>query len=394
MASAPAMSREELGDGIAALRTWVEARNFAGYDPYDALNSRFIRTLTFGRKFPRIVALQALRRLPVNLRPLLGIRPEHNPKGLGLFLWSYVRLARAGADAQANGMVEHLVDLLDKSRSNSCSGNGWGYNFDWQNRVFYIPKGTPTIVNSAFIGHALLDAWEFCGSHRARELALPIAEFLAQDLKRLDGERGFCFSYTPIDTYCVHNANALGASLLIRLARMTDDLELARLAHESLAYTVHHQQPDGSWFYAEREGSRWVDSFHTGFVLQAIHTFLEAGEGEAYREAFDRGVEFYAQRFFLDDGTPKYYADRVYPVDIHSPAQALAFFPLLGERYAPLSWRIARWLFDNMRDQRGFFHFRRHRLAANRIPYMRWGQAWAMHGLTTLLLHSKEAGIR
>jgi hypothetical protein len=190
----------------------------------------------------------------------------------------------------------------------------------------------------------------------------------------------------------VHNANVLGASLLIRLAGVTGDGELRRLAHESLAYTLDCQHPDGSWTYAEREGSRWVDSFHTGFVLQAIHTFLACGEGEQYRDAFDRGVAFYADRFFLEDGTPKYYADQVYPVDIHSPAQALAFFPLLGEAHRSLSLRIARWLFDYMRAPEGYFYFRYLPGFTNRIPYIRWGQAWTLHGLTTLLLDLRREG--
>ena len=70
---------------ITALTKFIEQRNFAGYDPYDALSSPVIRALTFGRKYGRIAGMQLLRRLPVNLRPFLLIAKGHNPKALGLF---------------------------------------------------------------------------------------------------------------------------------------------------------------------------------------------------------------------------------------------------------------------------------------------------------------------
>jgi len=99
-------------------------------------------------------------------------------------------------------------------------------------------------------------------------------------------------------------------------------------------------------------------------------------------------VAFYAKKFFLNDGTPKYYHDRTYPIDIHAPTQAIVFFSGMGEKYIDLTDRILGWLIDNMYDRkRGYFYFRKTRLGTNRIPYMRWGQAWAFHALSEYLLH-------
>ena len=33
-------------------------------------------------------------------------------------------------------------------------------NFDWQNREFYRPKNTPTVVATSFCGEALFKAYE------------------------------------------------------------------------------------------------------------------------------------------------------------------------------------------------------------------------------------------
>jgi rhamnogalacturonyl hydrolase YesR len=265
--------------------------------------------------------------------------------------------------------------------------HGWGYNFDWQSRAFFVPKYTPTIVNSSFIGHALLDTFAFTGLSKAREMALPIGEFILQDLYRFEENGAICFSYTPIDNYFVHNANLLGASLLIRLFKETGKEEYRDTALAALAYSMKHQRPDGSWFYAEKETAHWIDSFHTGFNLQAIRYFLDLGFAEEYLAQYEKGVRFYADNFFLADGTPKYYHDRVYPIDIHSPAQAVVFFSGMGKKYEELTNKTLNWMIENMQGPDGAFYFQKHKYYTNKIPYMRWGQAWAFHALTEYLLN-------
>ena len=42
----------------------------------------------------------------------------------------------------------------------------------------------PTIVNTSFIGHALLDCYEYTGLQQALEMAVPIKDFILNDLHR------------------------------------------------------------------------------------------------------------------------------------------------------------------------------------------------------------------
>jgi hypothetical protein len=395
-------------DSLTRLQVWVEAEGFKGYDPYDALNSPLLAGLSLGNKYLRIAFIQTLKRLPVNLRPLLLVRQDYNPKGLGLFLWGYAKLYAQAKNPHYLEQIDRLLDMLEECKSgmnmdsrppiavggrlrgDDRAGHGWGYNFDWQSRAFFIPKFTPTVVNSAFIGHALLDTWEMTGNRRALDMALPIADFIMKDLNRFEEDGTLCFSYTPLDRYFVHNANLLGASLLIRLHVHRKEATLREAALTALAYSMQHQRDDGAWFYAEKESSRWIDSFHTGSNLQAIRYFLEAGFGEEWRERYEKGVQFYRDRFFLADGTPKYYPDRTWPIDIHAPAQAVVFFSGMGPEYAELTGRILGWMLANMQDPAGYFYFQKHRHYTNRIPYMRWGQAWAFHALTEYFLHDQK----
>jgi rhamnogalacturonyl hydrolase YesR len=369
----------EVVDGLLA---YVESADYAGYDPYDALNSPVIRLVGCKSKWARIASTQFLRRCPVNLRPVLGIRKGHNPKGIGLFLWGYAKLFRIHPDQHYLDSIRRLLDLLVLLRSNGASGNAWGYNFDWQSRTFFRPKGVPTIVNSAFIGHALLDCYEHTGLQQALDLAVPIKGFILNDLHRTPDGDAFCFSYTPVDTDVVHNANMLGASILIRLARHCGDSNCTDAALSSLAYSMRRQKEDGSWCYAENENQRWIDSFHTGFCVQALRYILDEGYAREYTQAYEKGVRFYAEHFFLADGTPKYYHDRTYPIDIHAPAQAICFFAGQGEAYRDLTERVLAWMLSNMFSPRGYAYFRKTQRFTNRIPYMRWSQAWALHALT------------
>jgi hypothetical protein len=78
----------------------------------------------------------------------------------------------------------------------------------------------------------------------------------------------------------------------------------------------------------------------------------------------------------------------LYPIDIHSVAQAILTF-LEFDNQDPESrlWaqRVADWGIKHMHDPEGFFHYQIRRHYRIRIPYMRWSQAWMQRALTELV---------
>jgi hypothetical protein len=80
--SSPAL-KARIFESIERLAGWLEDNNYRGYDTFDGLSARFVRPLTFETKFLRQVLQQSVRRFPLNLRPLLGIRREYSSKGMG-----------------------------------------------------------------------------------------------------------------------------------------------------------------------------------------------------------------------------------------------------------------------------------------------------------------------
>lgn len=74
---------------LERLDTWIEKEEFRGWDPHDALNSVVLRRIAGGNRRLGMTLVQALRRSPLNLRPLLGVRKGINPKAMGLFMATY-----------------------------------------------------------------------------------------------------------------------------------------------------------------------------------------------------------------------------------------------------------------------------------------------------------------
>jgi hypothetical protein len=175
--------------------------------------------------------------------------------------------------------------------------------------------------------------------------------------------------------------------LLAKVAASTGDCGLAELALAAARYTAGRIRADGSWLYGETRGDWWIDNFHTGFVLVALQRVSVALNSAELEAALQQGYAYWKAHFFTPDGAPKYYADRTYPIDVHSAAQALLTllaFSKTDPEAGALAVRTAHWAVENMQDHAGFFHYQIHHTYRIRIPYMRWAQAWMQRALVEL----------
>jgi len=368
---------------ISKLRQHVELHEWAGYDPYDALNSRLLQRLrVFNLGVLRLACTQLLKRCPVNLRPCLGIAREQNPKGIAVFLSAYVRLCRLGlvGNTPVRHLAERLIELRTKGQRHVC----WGYNFAWQTRTYLVPRGMPNIICTTFAGNSLLDACELLGEEKCLEAARSAGRFVLEGLNRTAEADTFCFSYTPLDRSRVHNANFLGASLLARLNKLEPESSFEQASRTATCYGLKHQGPDGSWPYGEGPKQQWIDSFHTGYNLCALEGIRECMGWEELRGPIERGYRFYLDHFFEPDGRVKYFHDRTYPIDSHAIAHALVTLTTLASydpRSLPVAAKMCDWALRNMRSPEGWFYYQKWPLWTNRINYMRWSQAWMLLGL-------------
>jgi hypothetical protein len=374
-----------LGDTIAKLEAYCRDREWAGYDPYDALNSElFAQTPLAKIQVARLAFTQFLKRSPINLRPLLAIRPQQNPKALALFLMSYVKRARGGDEASratAGLLADRLLELRSPGTPYWC----WGYNFPWQMRSRLVPRFSPNLVCTTFAANALLDAYELGLGDGFLGAAVSAGEYIAKELYWNDGQHaGFAYPLPDIRVP-IHNANFLGGALLCRLARLTDEKALMRPALGAARYSAASQNEDGSWPYGLGSTRQWVDNFHTGYNLCALQSIGADVRTNEFEPALLKGLTFYLRHFFTESSAPKYFHNRVYPIDIHSVAQSVITLLALGRldpRAEPLAQSVVAWAMQHMWDDRGFFYYRVLRGVKIRTSYMRWSQAWMLLALS------------
>jgi hypothetical protein len=291
--------------------------------------------------------------------------------------------------------VHFLGNLLLDSISTGYSGACWGYNFDWQARGgLYFPAGTPTVVATAYAAYGLFDAFEATKNHEFLKAALDAQNFVLNDLSRdYRGKDEFLFSYSVVPgNNKVYNASLLGSKLLARIYSYTQNPELLPLAKASVNAVTKAQKDDGSWIYGEGPTQGWIDSFHTGFNLEALSEYSKFTGDDSVQSSINLGLQFYVDSFFTEKGVPKYYHNQTYPVDIHSPAQLAVTIDALDvqKNYAHLVDRVMSWTILNMQAADGYFFYQKKKLQSSKIPYMRWSQAWMMHALTICLLSNYE----
>ncbi|MEW6221242.1 MAG: hypothetical protein AB1634_17145, partial [Thermodesulfobacteriota bacterium] len=261
------------------------------------------------------------------------------------------------------------------------------YPFPWQARAFFVPRGTPNTVATVFGGQALCDLFERTGDEGLLAAAQASCRFLCEHLVLMEDGQRLCFGYVPGEGTRVHNANLLAASLLGRVHRLTGDTGLLTRSAKAVRYSMEHLDPEGDWPYGERHHHRFVDSFHTGFNLVAVHSWSRDTGDHTWLAALDRAWHRYWSVFWLPDGAPRYYRHRTYPLDIHASAQGIVTGVRLADRHPAglerAAW-VASWAIRHFQSPAGSFACRRTRWGTVRIPYLRWAQAWMHYGLSLL----------
>jgi hypothetical protein len=378
----------ELVDAIQGLRTWMESRHFAGYEPFDLLNSHYLRG-KWARHLPTAVLLIQLgkRFAGQRLRQVLKVPPSLNPKALGLCLSAYCDLARSGCDvsAEAAWLKSELIRLRSPHESYFC----WGYDWDYLSlRGSRLPAFSPNCIASYFCGTAMLEMSEVFGDREALEIAESTAGFMASRLNRsFDSTDAICFSYTPNDKTRIYNSSALVGAFLARAGKLSGNQDYLSLAHKAMVFLVREQLPAGGWYYGQLQRQRWIDSFHTSYNVCALLDYQRTTGDQTFEEAMLAGHRYYEATFFTIDGAPRYHHNRTFPIDIHACSQAILHFTAfaaIDPAALESAWKTFHWARKNMAAPDGSFYYQRHRLWTNRTPYMRWGQAWMLRALARL----------
>lgn len=393
------MNGNKIESSLSVLKNFIESEGFKGFDPYDTHNSN-LRFLAKGKWVP-IIAVQLQKRNPINIRKIIGVKKDYNPKAMGLFLSGYSLLYRDGRDESLKEKISGVFKWLSSNYTKGYSGYCWGYNFDWPNISNYIKAQTPSIVVTSFVAKGIFEYFKLSNDLKALEILKSICDFILSDLKISKNKNGICFSYTPLSQGCCHNANMLGAEVLAKVYSITNREDLLHYAVRAVDFTVAHQYDDGHWDYSIDLKNMTVRNqidFHQGFVLESLYEFLKftSINKKKYLNALKKGSGFYKEKQFFASGRSKWRIPKIWPVDIHNQAQGIITFSklrCLNRDYLNFAEKIAHWTINNFQDEKGYFYYQKHKFYVNKIPYMRWSQAWMFLALISFLVFKKSREI-
>jgi len=377
-------------ESVYKLEKYLASENFKGYDPYDTLNSWF--PFHWFGNYISAIATQFQKRNQINIRPLLGIKKEINPKAFGLFLHAYSKLYIKTGNKDYLKKTDYFFNWLKDNYSHGYSGYCWGYNFPWANPQQYKPSYTPSSVVTGFICKGLSKYLEVTNRNDIKDIILSASKFILHDIPITEDENGICFSYTPLKRDLCFNSSLLAAEILVRAYLINAKKGLRDKAIRAVDWVISHQKNDGHWNYSidiKTGTEREQLDFHQGYLLDSIFEIKKMLkiENENWERSIKKGLIFYRNSQFTNNGISYWRFPKKWPVEIHNQSQGIITFLKLSdydEDYKRFAEIIANWTIKNMQDNVGYFYYQKYPLYKNKISYIRWSNAWMFLALTYL----------
>jgi hypothetical protein len=393
------LSAEMVSPMLQSVFRYVKNANYEGNDLFDGLNSKVFRMSPFYKsRLCRLAVIQFFKKSSIDLRRPMMVSKGFNPKGGALFLLGMLNLFNATGQEIYSNEAYLLFQRLKHTVIPRLIGNAWGYNFDWQARAFFVPEGTPNLVTSVYVGRALLAYHQVFNDPEALELALGVSDFIQAEMVKFEDENFACFNYIPGEDAEVHNASLLGAAYLAETLAYFPEVRRRFIREKILKATRFATldiNPDGSWPYGTKPFHRWVDNFHTAFNIESLYSINEHLGTEEFSLVLQQVIHYYVAELFTAAGEPKYYNTSLYPIDVHVLAESIVLMDLLRrKKYVPqVEKRMAiektlHSLSRLFQDPQGFFYYQKKARGWNKIPYIRWGQAWMFYALSCCLEES------
>lgn len=383
-------SIEKVKSILNELENYIISESYKGYDPFDGLMSPIFKLpILKSNKLMRFGFQQLFRRIPFNLRVLFAIDKGTNPVTLGLAVQAFTYLKQVFEEKESfyQQQIEYCLDKLIELKPKNYSGACWGYDFDWQGRYANITAYTPTIVATGIITNGLFEYYKTTNDKKAKELIISAARFVLNDLNKTYENDTYCVSYSPNDKQMVFNASIKGARLLAQAYTITNNIKYLDEAELIVKFIANNQNSDGSWYYSKGDARKWVDNFHTAYVLDSLREFINLSGYNKYNECLNNGIEFYTNNLFTEEGYPKYYSNSLYPIDATETAQTI--LTITKFNYIEKAAVVVDFAINNLYSNKGYFYYQKHKRFTNKISFMRWSNAYMLAALSFFLMKSE-----
>jgi len=390
----------EVENSVFKFIKWLENYGDDSYDRMDFWSSPigvfskrlFYRNKLLGAPLAALALLQETF-FPSLLK--LYARPRREAIGDAHYALSFFNLFEICQDKKYLKRGEQYLNALRESVCEGYSGACWGYTFGWETSVGYWQPKTPLITITPYGFWAFKKHWELTHRQASLDVCHSVAQFALNDLRQLKMPNGtICTSYSPNDERYIINANTYRAALLLEAYQLFHQEPYKTAAEENLDFVLSYQQPDGSWYYeAIGTRDRFIDNFHTCFVLRNLYKAYCLNQDAKLLAAIKKGYQFYRQHLFRPDNTPLHFARSKYiklrKYEMYDYAEGISLGCLLKDEIEgafEFSQILATDLIRRFQLKDGHFLTRVTTVGIkNKIPYHRWPQAQLLFALTTLL---------
>ncbi len=372
------------------LHTLIKKNNYESYDPYDGASSgldllnRYYYTrlfLTYFNKFS-----------PVNFRPFFKIPKSRQNQCLAFIGLSLAKYDPSGFKEEITALSEEIMkaSLIDDYQYHCWEAHG----FPIQMRNQYRIPGIPDVVGDEACGRLLMEYHKLTGNDLALKQSVSFSDYLIDELFT-EYKDALFFRYTPETPQyqCTYNASTLAAAYILEVNKYIGSEKGNEEAFRAFDYVVTQQNPDGSWNYSINLDTgfekKQID-FHQGFILDTLLTAMEhAPETPGYRQAYEKGLEFYFNNQFNKEGRGYYRLPKKWPANIHNQSQGIITFTKAyeagyGKKYLDFAETVLEWTLENMQGNDGHFYYLKYPFFTNKIPYMRWSDGNMLYALSHL----------
>ncbi|NPU95724.1 MAG: hypothetical protein HPY51_00720 [Candidatus Omnitrophica bacterium] len=405
--------QELVWDSILRLEKWVDSNGWDGYDPYDIKSIPLYRYLFTNKnrslilKFTRYPIIIFENLFPIQIRKLLGVKKHINPLAMALFAKSYFNLLSITGINSFREKAFHCLNWLEENASSEYCGVGWGHCFDWDSVVFF-PSGTPFSTVSCAAGDAFWEAYKTENYEKGINFCIKICEHFLNDYRITHNDKySICFSYSPLDDFCIHNSNLMIAEFLTRIGIEIGNNDYIDIGMKAAQYALDEQNSDGSIYYwgkkQNHNNPNHIDGYHSGFEIRCLYRMWKLTNEEKFKLSLLNYFDYYKNNLLFkmhNSVIPKIRPDRVYPIDIHACAEAILCNVVLSNDFSEsdqLLSELLPWIIRNMQEKNGWFIYKIVKIMNFEykisIPFIRWGQALMLLSLSEFMKSKVKAKV-
>lgn len=317
------------------------AADWRSFDPWDVLAAPFGEPLRRRSPLCARILIQVGRHLGPTPRQALRVPRHEEAKALADFLSAACILSRWTDQSD----ISHL--LMERLLSLSIAtphGRGWGLSFPCASRFVNAAAMTPNAYTTVAAATALLDQFATTQDERALEAVADSLSFLDQDLGWTVFRDATYLRYWPGLESPIVNVQAMAAGLMARFGAVSGDGRWLEVSHQLTSTVVRAQQPGGSWRYSEDGTADFIDSFHTGFILEGLSIAVAHGNVDPVVPGAMRAGLRYFREHLVDVrlGLPRSTSDQRVTRDPQAVAQCVQTLSMdptdSGLRLACLVW--------------------------------------------------------